>query len=203
MSESAGGRAGSRAPQSPAPPRDRQPEEPATELSPLADQIAGNVRLFLDGVERLAAGDGHDEAVPLLLLEVSQILLAGAQLGATTDVILPSNLEPEVSDDPDLDALRVGLARQFPDCDDFAELFDPYADTKATPFRLSDDIAAVAADLIHGLKHYQADRKLEALWWWQYSYFNHWGTHAGAALRALHAVVAHARLDVAEERTAL
>ena len=32
------------------------------------------------------------------------------------------------------------------------------------------------------------------------SYFNHWGTHGGAALRALHAVVAHASLDVAEEQ---
>ena len=51
---------------------------------------------------------------------------------------------------------------------------------------------------MHGLKHYQAGRSLEAMWWWQYSYFNHWGTHGGAALRALHAVVAHARLDVAE-----
>ena len=174
-----------------------------TDFGPLADQIAGNVKLFLDGIERLANGDAGDEAVPLLLLEVSQILLAGAQLGASTDVILAGNLEPEVGDDPDLDDLRVGLARQLPDCDDYAELFDPYADTQATPFRLSDDIAAVAADLIHGLQHYQADRKLEALWWWQYSYFNHWGTHAGAALRALQSVVAHARLDVAEERTVL
>ncbi len=176
---------------------------PGQDLSPLADQIAENVRLFLDGIERLAAGDGGDEAVPLLLLEVSQILLAGAQLGATTDVILAGNLEPEVGDDPDLDALRAGLASQLPDCDDYAELFDPYADTQATAFQLSDDIAAVAADLIHGLKHYRANRKLEALWWWQYSYFNHWGTHAGAALRALQSVVAHARLDVAEERTVL
>jgi hypothetical protein len=82
--------------------------------------------------------------------------------------------------------------------DEYAEVFDPYADTSCLPFRISDDIAAVAADLIHGLKHYQAGRSLEALWWWQYSYFNHWGTHGGAALRALHAVVAHASLDVAE-----
>ena len=62
--------------------------------------------------------------------------------------------------------------------------------------------AAVAADLIHGLKHYQAGSAAEALWWWQYSYVNHWGTHGGAALRALHAVVAHARLDVADEPAA-
>ncbi|HEY2520953.1 MAG TPA: DUF5063 domain-containing protein [Streptosporangiaceae bacterium] len=187
----------------PAAPDPAAAGSPGADLGPLADQIAGNVKLFLDGIERLANGDAGGEAVPLLLLEVSQILLAGAQLGATTDVILAGNLEPEVGDDPDLDELRVGLARQLPDCDDYAELFDPYADTQATPFRLSDDIAAVAADLIHGLQHYQADRKLEALWWWQYSYFNHWGTHAGAALRALQSVVAHARLDVAEERTVL
>ena len=32
------------------PPEAGAPEEPATALSPLADQIAGNVRLFLDGV---------------------------------------------------------------------------------------------------------------------------------------------------------
>jgi Domain of unknown function (DUF5063) len=187
----------------PAAPDPAAAGSPGTDFGPLADQIAGNVKLFLDGIERLANGDAGGEAVPLLLLEVSQILLAGAQLGATTDVILAGNLEPEVGADPDLDDLRVGLARQLPDCDDYAELFDPYADTQATPFRLSDDIAAVAADLIHGLQHYQADRKLEALWWWQYSYFNHWGTHAGAALRALQSVVAHARLDVAEERTVL
>lgn len=180
-----------------------QGDELDGEWSPLADRIAGNVRDFLDGVEALAGADGSAEAIPLLLLEISQILLAGAQLGASTDVILQGNREPEVGDDPDMDALRVGLARQLPTWDDYAEVFDPYADTRGMPFRISDDIAAVAADLIHGLKHYRAGRKLEALWWWQYSYFNHWGTHAGAALRALHAVVAHARLDVAEERTTL
>ena len=170
------------------------------EWRPLADQIAANVKNFVDGVEALARGGG-DETVPLLLLEVSQILLAGAQLGASRDVIPRGNWEPEVGDDPDLDALRAGLATRLSAVDEYAEVFDPYADTSCLPFRISDDMAAVAADLIHGLKHYQAGRSLEALWWWQYSYFNHWGTHGGAALRALHAVVAHASLDVAEEST--
>jgi aspartate kinase len=172
------------------------------EWRPLADQIAANVKNFVDGVEALARGGG-DETVPLLLLEVSQILLAGAQLGASRDVIPRGNWEPEVGDDPDLDALRAGLATRLSAVDEYAEVFDPYADTSCLPFRISDDMAAVAADLIHGLKHYQAGRSLEALWWWQYSYFNHWGTHGGAALRALHAVVAHASLDVAEESTLL
>ncbi len=30
-------------------------------------------------------------------------------------------------------------------------------------------------------------------------YLSHWGTHAGAALRALQSVVAHARLDVSSD----
>ena len=174
----------------------------AEDWRPLADRIARHAQDFLDGVTALARGEGKDETVPLLLLEVAQILLAGAQLGASQDIILPGNWEPDVGDDPDLDALRTGLAERLADVDEYAELFDPYQDTQATPFRLSDDLAAVAADLIHGLKHYQAGSAAEALWWWQYSYVNHWGTHGGAALRALHAVVAHARLDVADEPAA-
>ena len=177
-----------------------EPPAQGGEWRPIADQIATHVKDFIDGVDELARGGG-DETVPMLLLEVSQILLAGAQLGASRDVILPGNWEPEVGADPDLDAMRTGLALRLADWDEYAEVFDPYADTACLPFRISDDIAALAADLIHGLKHYQAGRSLEALWWWQYSYFNHWGTHGGAALRALHAVVAHASLDVAEEST--
>ncbi|HWG64307.1 MAG TPA: DUF5063 domain-containing protein [Streptosporangiaceae bacterium] len=169
------------------------------EWTPLADRVAGQSRDFLDGLTALVRGEGEEEIVALLLLEVSQILLAGAQLGASKDVILPDNWEPDVGADPDLDLLRTGLARRLKDCDEYAELFDPYADTRLTSFRLSDDLATVAADLIHGLQHYEAGRALEALWWWQYSYVNHWGTHATAALRALHAVLAHAMLDVAEE----
>lgn len=165
----------------------------------LADQIAKHASDFLDALAALGRGEGAEEIVPLLLLEVAQVMLAGAQLGASKDVIPSGNAEPDVGADPDLDALRVGLAERLAACDEYAELFDPYRDSKPTAFRLSDDLAAVAADLIHGLRHHEAGRPAEALWWWQYSYVNQWGTHGGAALRALHAVVAHARLDVADE----
>lgn len=180
------------------------PAQPAEEWRPLADRIAGNSRDFLDGLTAVARGEGADETVPLLLLETAQMMLAGAQLGASKDVILPNNWEPDIGADPemDLDKLRTGLAERLAGFDEYAEIFDPFADTQATQFRLSDDLAAVAADLVHGLKHHEAGRITEALWWWQYSYVNHWGTHGGAALRALHAVVAHARLDVAEEPAA-
>ena len=165
----------------------------------LADRIARQASDFLDALAALGRGEGADEVIPLLLLQVTQVMLAGAQLGARKDIIPAGNAEPDVGADPDLDSLRVGLADRLAGCDEYAELFDPYRDAKPTAFRLSDDLAAVAADLIHGLRHYQAGRPAEALWWWQYSYVNQWGTHGGAALRALHAVVAHARLDVADE----
>ena len=166
----------------------------------LADRVAGHAADFLDALVALGRGEGGGEIVPLLLLEVAQVMLAGAQLGASTDVIPPGNAEPDVGADPDLDVLRTRLAARLADCDEYAEVFDPYQDASPTGFRLSDDLTAVAADLVHGLRHYRAGRPAEALWWWQYSFVNHWGTHGGAALRALHAVVAHARLDVAEER---
>lgn len=167
----------------------------------LATRVAGHVQDYLDGLTRLARGEGGDAMLPLLLVEVAQVSLAGAQLGAVQDVILQGNIEPPLGEDLDIDPLRTALAARLGPVDDYAEVFDPYKDTAVTPYRLSDDLTAVAADLIHGLRHYQAGRPLEALWWWQYSYFNTWGNHAGAALRALHALVAHTRLDVAEEST--
>ncbi|TDC59866.1 DUF5063 domain-containing protein [Actinomadura sp. GC306] len=165
----------------------------------LAERVACHVDNYLSGLEAVARGDGGPHTIPLLLLEVSQVILAGAQLGASADVILPDNWEPEIGDDPDLDAVRQGLRDRLVALDEYVEVFDPYKDTEPTSYRLSDDLVDVASDLVHGLRHYQQDRPLEALWWWQYSYFNHWGNHAGAALRALHAFVANARLNVASE----
>jgi hypothetical protein len=36
---------------------------------------------------------------------------------------------------------------------------------------------------------------VEALWWWQFSYFSNWGSTASATLRALQSLVAHVRLN--------
>src|SRR5258708_32059029 len=79
----------------------------------LADQIAGHASDFLDALAALARGEGAEEIIPLLLLEVAQVMLAGAQLGASKDVIPSGNAEPDVGADPDLDALRVGLAERL------------------------------------------------------------------------------------------
>lgn len=172
--------------------------EPAPDLE-LATDIARDARSFLETIELVATGGAGAQSVALLLLDVAQMCVAGAHLGARTDVILDSNVEPVLDPAPDLDLVRQGLARQLDPVDGYLEVFDPYADDPPVPYRMSDDLAHMGEDLMRGLQHYDAGRGLEALWWWQYTYLNSWGGSAGAALRALQSIVAHVRLDAATE----
>src|SRR4029077_2040791 len=66
------------------------------EWRPLADRVAANARDFLDGLAGGGRGESAEETVPLLLLETAQMMLAGAQLGASKDVILLGNAEPDI-----------------------------------------------------------------------------------------------------------
>lgn len=164
-------------------------------LEEFASDIADQVQSFVLAVTEVAKAESPDQAVSLLLLEVSQLLLAGGRLGAIVDVVPDDRFEPDPGYDPDVDALREQLARLLEPIDVYTEVFDPYGEAELVPFRLSDDLAEIVGDLVHGAAHYREGRWAEALWWWQFSYLSHWGTQAGAALRALHAVVAHVRLD--------
>ena len=172
--------------------------EPVEDLA-LATDVARDVRSFLESLELVASGIAGAQAVALLLLDVAQMCVAGAHLGARTDVILDDNFEPSVDAAPDMDQVREGLAVQLEPIDAYVEVFDPYSDDPPLSYRLSDDLADMANDLVRGLLHYDAGRGREALWWWQYTYLNSWGGSAGAALRALQSVVAHVRLDAAQE----
>lgn len=161
-----------------------------------AVQIADQVESFLVAVTEVAKGDEPGSAVPFLLLEVSQLLLAGGRLGAHEDILPDERYEPDPGFEPDADELRENLARLLDPVDVYSEVFDPYEPRKApVPARISDDLADVIADLRHGMVHYRAGRITEALWWWQFSYFSNWGSTASATLRALHSVLAHIRLD--------
>jgi Domain of unknown function (DUF5063) len=166
------------------------------DLSEFTADIAAQVESFIIAVTEVARGDDPDRAVSMLLLEVSQLLLAGGRLGAIVDVIPDERFEPDAGPDPDVDALREALDKLLDPIDTYTEVFDPY-DATVEPVRcsLSDDLADVVADLAHGLQHYRAGRLTEALWWWQFSYLSNWGATASAALRALQSVVAHVRLD--------
>jgi hypothetical protein len=161
----------------------------------LAQDVALDARSFLETLEAVASGEAGSQAISLLLLDVARICVSGAQLGALTDVILESNVEPVVPSMPDVDELRVRLAEELKPVDEYVEVFDPYGEEELVAYSLSDDLTEIAGDLLHGLRHFDAGRGEESLWWWQFTYLNHWGNHAGAALRALQSVVAHVRLD--------
>jgi hypothetical protein len=161
-----------------------------------AVQIADQVESFIVAVAEVAKGHEPDSAIPFLLLEMSQLLLAGGRLGAYEDILPADRYEPDLGSEPDIDDLRERFAGLLEPIDVYSELFDPYEPrTAAVPRRISDDLADIVTDLRHGMAHYRAGRITEAMWWWQFSYFSNWGSTASAALRALQSLVAHVRLD--------
>jgi hypothetical protein len=171
---------------------------PDADLAALAAHTADQVEAFLDGVRAVASGEEPAIALAMLLLECGQLGLAGARLGALHDLVPDERFEPDPGSDPDLDELRAGLARLLGDVDGFVEVVDPIDPDRGTAgFRISDEIAAICDDLVHGLRHQRDGRVMEALWWWQFSYLASWGSSLGGLTRALHSLVAHTRLDAA------
>ena len=172
------------------------------ELRRLADETATDAQTYLDAVTEVAAGSSPDSAIPLLLLAISQTLVSGARLGAITDVVPSERFEPDAGPDADVDPLRSGLANLLEGLDEYADIVDPLTSGELVRGSLSDDLADVAADLAHGLRHYRAGRIDEALWWWQFSYLSTWGVRATSALRVLQSMLGHQRLDVDSETVA-
>jgi hypothetical protein len=165
-----------------------------SETEDFAQQIADQVESFLLALQAIAQEADGGRAVSLLLLEVSQVLLAGARLGAQRDFAPRGEYQPDVGPDPDLDDVRMRLAEILGSVDTYSFVFDPYV-PEVVISQISDDLTSVAADLDNGLRHFRSGDIQEALWWWQFSYVNNWGNLAGAVLNALLTVVAHDRLD--------
>ena len=164
------------------------------DLEEFAGQISDQIESFLVALQAIVRDEDGGRAISLLLLEVSQVLLAGARLGAQADFTPEQKYQPDVGPDPDLDAMRLRLARMLDSVDTYSYNFDPY-DPELVESQLSDDLTTIATDVANGLRHYRAGNVLEALWWWQFSYVVSWGNSASAALRALQSIVAHDRLD--------
>ncbi|NDL60986.1 DUF5063 domain-containing protein [Phytoactinopolyspora mesophila] len=170
--------------------------KPGDEYSEFGAEIADQVESFLLALREIARGEDPASTLSLLLLEVSQLSLAGGRLGAISDVVPHGRFEPDTGPDADVDELRERLAKLLDPIDPYVEVIDPIDPERGvTGFRLSDDLASIAADLLHGLSHYRDGRTVEALWWWQFSYMSSWGSTCGAAMRALHSLIAHTRLD--------
>jgi len=164
------------------------------ELGEFAAQIADQVESFLIALNAVAREESPSAAVPMLLLEVSQILLAGARLGAQQDFTPAQEFQPDVGPEAEVDGLRLALATLLDNLDTYSFVFDPYV-PEVVESQLSDDLTSVASDLENGLRHYRSGNIAEALWWWQFSYVSSWGNLAGAALNALLSVVTHDRMD--------
>ena len=169
------------------------------ELTNLGEETAREARAYLSAVTEVASGASPDTAIPVLLLAISQVLLAGARLGAITDVVPDDRFEADPGPDADVDPVRQGLANLFEGLDDYADMVDPVTSVEITTGSLSNDIADVAAALSHGLRHYEDGRITEALWWWQFSYLSSWGERAASALRVLQTMLGHIRLDADDD----
>src|SRR6478609_2733668 len=158
-------------------PTDVEGAHDAGDLGGLADLTAAEASAFLTSVTEVASGSSPDTALPLLTLALSQVLLAGARLGAIEDVVPEERFEPDATDGD----------------------VDPLTSSERADGSITNDLVDVAVSLSHGLKHYATGRKLEALWWWQFGYLSHWGDRGMTALRSLHSILAHLRLDADEE----
>jgi len=168
------------------------------DLRLLADESALDARAYLSTVAEVASGSAPDATIPMTLLALSHVLVMGARLGATEDFVPAERFEADTID-PELDPLRTGFANLFEGLDEYADLVDPVTSAELTTGSLSNDLTVVAAALAHGLRHYDAGRVSEAMWWWQFSYLSDWGERAASALRVLQSLLGHIRLDADEE----
>ncbi len=170
-----------------------------TGLDEFARDIAAHITTFLTGVQEVATAASPETAVSELLVQLAQVSMAGAMLGAVRDVVPRDRFEEDTGEDPDADPLRESLAQLLEGVDEYVSVFDPLVPDRPVRSRISDDVANVAIELAHGLRHHTAGRLDEALWWWQYSYLANWGAQALSAQRALLSIVSHQRLDADEE----
>src|SRR5690606_25082620 len=73
-----------------------------SDLEEFTEQIADQVESFLLSLQAIASAEDAGRAVSLLLLEVSQVLLAGARLGVQADFTPVEEFQPDAGPDPDL-----------------------------------------------------------------------------------------------------
>ena len=138
---------------------------------------------FADEARRFCAFVERASELPLgARLRVARERLAAVYVAALT---LPEGAPaeadtPEVAERP---AVDVGPHRLY------HLVFDPYEDDEPVVGDLVGDLAEIDADLRRGLAVLDRDGPAAACWEWRLAFETHWGTHAVAALGALHAAI--------------
>jgi hypothetical protein len=69
---------------------------------------------------------------------------------------------------------------------------DPFEEHQPVLGTLVDDLAGVYWDIKDGLAFYNLmpDSNIEdAIWYWRFTFMNHWGLHLVDALRAIHRII--------------
>jgi len=170
-----------------------------SDLRDLAAGFAVSAEDFTSTVTEVASGAVSEAAISLLLLGLSDILAAGARLGAITDVVPDERFEPDTGVVADTSVLATALANLLDGIDEYYEVEDPVLAPDVAVSSVSTDLALIVDALRQVLDHYRAGDVLEALWWWQFSYLANWGERASSAIRVLQTILAHLRLGVSDE----
>ena len=149
---------------------------------------------YLVALQAMSREENAGTVVPLLLVEVSQILFAGARLGAQRDFTPSAEYQPDVGPDPDLDAMRLRLARLLDSVDTYTYNFDPYVPeiVEGAALRRPDQHRHRPGQRAAPLPCRQRRRGAVVV---AVLLRRQLGQQASAALRALQSVVAHDRLD--------
>ena len=165
---------------------ERTVSEPDIEVTKLdsdtedfAQSIADSFASFLLALREIAREGDAGRAISLLLLEISQISLTGARLGAQRDFEprerVPARRRPRVRPRRDAAAARRRCSTtstptatcSTPTCPRWSRASSPTTSPASPP--TSRPACATTA---------QGDVD-EALWWWQFSYVSSWGNLAG------------------------
>ena len=136
---------------------------------------------------RMSGGAGGVDARHALL-RISQLYIAALTLpSASNDGV--SETHSSVNDTEWRTVFD--YASQLP-VRNYGVVFDPLTVPAEEPVvgDLADDIADIYRDVVTGLREYAAGRYANAVWEWAYGFRHHWGDHATAAIRTLHAWLA-------------
>jgi hypothetical protein len=135
------------------------------------------------------ARDGTDRgelAVRNALIRIASLYLAALELPPEWSDELADL--PDAAGIPDEERQSVYRAAERLPFTTYAQVLDPLTIPPKEPVigSLADDIADIYADVVGGLREYEADRKAQALWEWGFNLRSHWGQHATDAISALH-----------------